>query len=58
MTNFKSHGFKQKEIYVIVLSISSVYLCTRTFTGPGDLWFLASDGSEIQASVEDFRSIN
>ena len=28
------------------------------FTGPGDWWFLASDGSEIQASVEDFRPIN
>ena len=22
------------------------------------LWFIASDGSEIQASVEDFRPIN
>ena len=40
-------------MYVIVLSIF-----TRTLTGLSDLVAPASDGSEIQASVEDFRVIN
>ena len=40
-------------MYVIVLSIF-----TRTLTGLGDLVVPASDGSEIQASVEDFRVID
>ena len=53
MPNFKLQGFKIKEIYVIVLSISSVHLLVQV-----TWWFLASDSSEIQASVEDFRSIN
>ena len=53
MANFKSQDFKLKEIYVIVLSIF-----TRILTGLGDLVVPASDGSEIQASVEDFRVID
>ena len=53
MPNFKSQGFKIKEKYVIVLSISSVHLLFKV-----TWWFLASDGSEIQASVEDFRPVN
>ena len=38
MQNFKSQGFKIKEIYVIVLLILFVY----SYSGPGDLvvsWF-------------------
>ena len=50
MPNFKSQGFKIKEIYVIVLSILSVYLPVQV-----NWWFLASDGSEIQASVEELK---
>ena len=53
MANFKSQDFKLKEIYLIVLSIF-----TRTLTGLSDLVVPASDGSEIQASVEDFRVID
>ena len=53
MPNFKSQGFKIKEIYVIVLSILSVYLPVQV-----NWWFLASDGSEIQASVKDFSPIS
>ena len=47
MPNFKSQGFKIKEIHVIVLSIS-VYFYTDIYRSR----FLSSDGSEIQASVE------
>ena len=48
MPNFTSRGFKIKEIYVIVLSISSVYLLVQVTR-----LVLASDDSDIQACVED-----
>ena len=50
---FQFKGFYQKEIRVIVLSISSVYLLVQV-----TWWFHASDVSEIQASVEDSRPVN
>ena len=58
MPNFKQQDFKIKEIYVIVLSISSVYFYLDIFLVQVTWWFLASDGSEIQTFVENFRPIN
>ena len=56
-TKFKVAGFQNKrDIYVIVLS-SSVYLYSDIYLSRWR-WFLAFDGSKIQASVEDFRTIN
>ena len=51
MPNFKSQGFKIKEIYTsfVCLLLLGHLLVQVTW------WFLASDGIEIQASVEDFR---
>ena len=49
MPNKKSQGFKIKQIYVIVLPISSVYF-DSAFTDVGDLvvwWFVASDGRKF-----------
>ena len=52
MQNFKSQGFRKKDIRHCSLD----FVCL--FTGPGDLCgFFASDGSEIQARVEDFIPI-
>ena len=49
MPHFKSQGFRIKDMYVIVLSIPPVYIYR---------WFLASDGSEIQSRVENYRPVH
>ena len=53
MPNFKARGFKLKEIYFMVFSISSVYFFTwiRHLPVKVTWWFLGSDGSEIQAKL-------
>ena len=45
MPNFKSQGFRMKEMYVIRL-----FIFAKTF--------FASDDSEIQARVKDFRPVH